>query len=101
MWDGSRRNQNISTPGRHRAVVKAGAGKVVKKAETEDRLGAETISAGDFNLLLSRMTSLKSSMIALLGLLLVSPVAIAGTIAIAGTAAIAQGRTLYLDYCAS
>ena len=52
-------------------------------------------------MLLSGVTLLKSSLIALLGLLLVSPVAIAGTSATAGTAAIAQGRTLYLDYCAS
>jgi mono/diheme cytochrome c family protein len=50
---------------------------------------------GDFNLLLSGMTSLKRSMIALLGLLLVSPAAIAG----AGD--IAQGRALYLEHCAS
>ena len=50
---------------------------------------------GDFNLLLSGMTSLKISMILLFGLLLVSPVAIAGS------DDIAQGRFLYLDYCAS
>jgi mono/diheme cytochrome c family protein len=49
----------------------------------------------DFNLLMSRMPLLKRLMIPLLGLLLVSPVAIAQT------GAIAQGRTLYLDYCAS
>jgi Cytochrome C oxidase, cbb3-type, subunit III len=49
----------------------------------------------DFNLLLSGVISAKMSMIPLSGLLLVSPVAIAGT------GDIAQGRTLYLDYCAS
>ena len=41
------------------------------------------------------MTWLKMSMISLFGLLLVCPVAIAGT------GDLAQGRTLYLDYCAS
>ena len=45
--------------------------------------------------MLSGMTSLKRSMIPLFGLLLVSP------LAVAGTGDIAQGRTLYLNYCAS
>jgi mono/diheme cytochrome c family protein len=56
---------------------------------------AQKSKLGDFNLLLLGMISLKKLMIALFGLLLVSPVAIAGA------DDIAQGRTIYLDYCAS
>jgi hypothetical protein len=50
LWDGSRRNQNVRTPARYGSVLKPRAGKIVKKGETGDGLGARALSTPPANL---------------------------------------------------